>query len=178
MNEEQQRDLAAGFQALRNSTRETNASPRVEAGVMAAMDRIPSPESRVPGTAPRVPKTGYRTPNTEYRTPSTEHRTPAGVRLLPLAAALILAVGGALWTVRDINAPKVVHPAGFVALPGAAWLPELESATIVRVSLPVTALPGYGVAIQPDVVSDAVLAELLVAQDGQPRAIRLVSDSD
>jgi hypothetical protein len=164
MNEQHERDLAAGLQALANSTREANASPHIEAAVLAAMDRLPNLQSRVPGP--------------QSRTPGPEHRVPAGIRLLPLAAALILAVGGALWTVRDINAPKVVHPAGFVALPGAAWLPELESATIVRVSLPVTALPGYGVAIQPDVVSDAVLAELLVAQDGQPRAIRLVSDSD
>jgi hypothetical protein len=178
MNEQQQRDLAAGLQALANSTRETNASPHIEAAVLAAMDRVPNLQSGAPNPDCIVPSPDPRIPNTEHRTPSTEYRVPVGIRLLPLAAALVLAVGGALWTIRDINAPKVVHPAGFVALPGAVWLPELESATIVRVSLPVTALPGYGVAIQPDVLSDAVLAELLVAQDGQPRAIRLVSDSD
>jgi hypothetical protein len=85
-----------------------------------------------------------------------------------------LAVGAALWTARSVPPPAVVHPAGFVALPGAAALPMLESANIVRVSLPVAALPVYGVAIQPDVKSGPVEAELLVAQDGQPRAIRLV----
>ena len=149
MNAEQQRELDRGLRALADSTRELQASRHVEEAVLAEMGSA----GVVSAASPRV------------------HR------LLPLAAAFILAVGGALWSVRD-TAPRVVHPAGFVALPEAAWLPDLESATIVRVSLPVTALPAYGVAIQPDMTSDAVLADLLVAQDGQPRAIRLVSDSD
>ena len=97
---------------------------------------------------------------------------------LPLAAALVLAVGGTLWTARSVPVYDIVHPAGFVALPDAAVLPDMESASIVRVSLPVTALPVYGVAIEPDVTSGSVLAELLVAQDGQARAIRLVNESD
>jgi hypothetical protein len=149
MTEQQQRDLAAGLRALSDSTRETNASPHVEAAVLAAMDRVPN----------------------------TEHRAPAAVRLLPLAAALILAVGGALWTARTVPPPRIASPAGFVALPEAGALPQMESATIVRVSLPVAALPGYGIAIV-DLKSDSIVAELLVAQDGRPRAIRFVNDSD
>ena len=71
----------------------------------------------------------------------------------------------------------VLQPTGFVALPGAAVLPDMESANIVRVSLPVAALPAYGLAIS-DFRTESVEAELLVAQDGQARAIRFVNDSD
>ena len=99
-------------------------------------------------------------------------------RLLPLAAALILSVGGALWMARSVaDHPHVAYAAGFVALPDAAWLPALESANIVRVSLPVAALPAYGFPVV-DLKGDSVEAELLVAQDGQARAIRFVHDSD
>ena len=150
MTGQQERELTRGLRALAGTTRDLQASPHVEAAVLAKMG-----SAAAGATAP-----------------------PISHWLVPLAAALLLAVGGALWTVRDVHAPRVVQPAGFVALPEAAWLPEMESATIVRVSLPVSALPAYGVPIQPDVSSDAVLAELLVAQDGQPRAIRFVNDSD
>ena len=62
----------------------------------------------------------------------------------------------------------------FVALPAAAGLPEFESGVIVRVELPVAALPAYGLEIVPG-RSTAVEADLLIGQDGQARAIRLVS---
>jgi hypothetical protein len=64
-----------------------------------------------------------------------------------------------------------------VELPNAAALPEMESASIVRVSLPPSALPQYGMPIVPEMTGISVEAELLVAQDGTPRAIRLVRDS-
>lgn len=153
MNDQQQRELQQGLRALAHSTRNMNASASVKAAVLAEM-----------GSADRV------------AVAATRASFPP--RLLPLAAALILVVGGALWIARTPILPDVVQPAGFVALPGASWLPDMESATIVRVSVPVPALPSYGIAIQPEVTSDTVLAELLVAQDGQPRAIRLVTDSD
>ena len=148
MTDQQQRELARGLRALADSTRDMNASARVEAAVLAQMGSAGTAASASPVT-----------------------------RLLPLAAALILAVGGALWTVRSAHPLRTVSPAGFLALPEAGALPEMESATIVRVSLPVAALPYYGIAIV-DLKADSVLAELLVAQDGRPRAIRFVNDSD
>jgi hypothetical protein len=170
MNAQQQRELDRGLRALADSTREMNASGHVEDAMLARMGRLKPAPTDVMVPAP----TGSRLSTTSLWGPAS-----AGLRrLLPLAAALILAVGGALWSARSTPARLAIHPSGFVALPGAAWLPEMESATIVRVSLPVTALPAYGVAIQPDLTSDAVLAELLVAQDGQARAIRFVNDSD
>jgi hypothetical protein len=96
-----------------------------------------------------------------------------------LAAALLLIVGGALWTARlERPGTVVIQPDGFVSVPQAAALPDIESASIVRVSLPVAALPVYGVAIASGLTTESVQAELLVAQDGTARAIRLVTDTD
>jgi hypothetical protein len=68
-----------------------------------------------------------------------------------------------------------VRPVEFMLIPAAAGLPALESASIVRMELPLSALPGYGVAIAPDAAGSAVQADLLVGQDGQARGIRLVT---
>jgi hypothetical protein len=70
--------------------------------------------------------------------------------------------------------PPRVRSFEFLTLPGAAGLPDLESGSVVRVELPVAALPEYGVDIVPDPARSTVQADLLVGQDGQPRAIRLV----
>jgi hypothetical protein len=71
-------------------------------------------------------------------------------------------------------AARIIRPDGFVALPSAAGLPAFESGEIVRVEVPVTSLPMYGIDIAPDARGPAVEADFLVGQDGQARAIRLV----
>jgi hypothetical protein len=89
------------------------------------------------------------------------------------AAALLLLSTGLLWPLA--RTPRFLPEQGddeFVALPTAASLPELESGRIVRVELPVSALPAYGLAIIAD-TRGAIEADLLVGQDGVPRAIRL-----
>ena len=65
-------------------------------------------------------------------------------------------------------------PVEFVRIPSAIGLPELESGTVLRMELPLTALPEYGLDIAPDAVRTSVEADILVGQDGQPRAIRLI----
>lgn len=65
----------------------------------------------------------------------------------------------------------------FVTLPGAIGLPSFESGRIVRIDLPVSSLPAYGVEMVPDAVGNEVQADVLVGQDGQARAIRLVRTS-
>ena len=79
---------------------------------------------------------------------------------------------------RPIESPPAAKSADgeteFVALPAAIGLPDFESGVIVRMELPVAALPSYGI----EVVSDSktpVEADLLIGQDGQARAIRLVN---
>ena len=66
--------------------------------------------------------------------------------------------------------------AGFVALPAAVGLPDFESGVIVRMELPLAALPAYGLEMVPG-RRTPVEADLLIGQDGQARAIRLVSRS-
>jgi hypothetical protein len=72
---------------------------------------------------------------------------------------------------------RVVRPAGFVVIPGAAGLPQFESGTIMRIELPVASLPAYGVDISPAADDQPIEADVLVGQDGQARAIRLVTSS-
>jgi hypothetical protein len=67
----------------------------------------------------------------------------------------------------------------FVELPAAAGLPGIESGSIVRVELPMGILPAYGIDVVPEDAARVVEADVLVGQDGQPRAIRFVNaDSD
>ena len=63
----------------------------------------------------------------------------------------------------------------FLALPGASALPGFESGRIVRVQVPLTVLPAYGMDLVLDATPTSVEADLLVGQDGLPRAIRLAS---
>jgi hypothetical protein len=44
--------------------------------------------------------------------------------------------------------------------------------------VPIATLPEYGLKIPPDAARSNVEADLLVGQDGQARAIRLVSEPD
>lgn len=66
---------------------------------------------------------------------------------------------------------------GFLDIPAAAYLPPMESGVIVRTELPLSALPSYGIQIGPEMNTDAVDVDLLVAQDGLARGIRLVNNS-
>ena len=102
------------------------------------------------------------------------------------AAVLLVATGVATWMASrvpaDLSSGDGQREAGagrgafddFMALPVASGLPALESGVIVRIELPVAALPRYGVAI-PDTPKREVQADLLVGQDGQPRAIRVIN---
>ena len=154
MNDQQETALAAGLKALADRTRNASASPHVELAVLSEMHST-QPAFRLTRKSWSLSRFG------------------------PLAAALLLIVAGALWIAR-LEGPGaiVLQPHGFVSVPEAAALPDMESASIVRVSLPVAALPVYGVAIAPGLTTESVQAELLVAQDGTARAIRLVSDTD
>ena len=80
-------------------------------------------------------------------------------------------------THRRAELPAIVRPAGFIPLSAARELPQFESGVIVRMSLPVAALPSYGVDISPASSAEAVEADVLVAQDGVARAIRIVNTS-
>ena len=117
------------------------------------------------------------------------------------AAAAILVVGGAAaWGVvsqpgeRTFPVPGGSHRVvpggtnaaggeldpmeGFIVLPAAVGLPAFESGQIVRIDVPVASLPAYGVPLIPDAATREIEADVLIGQDGQPRAIRLVSGDE
>ena len=149
MNGQQERALTAGLKALAATSCRASASERVEHAVLAEMRQRARPA-----------------------------RTSRA--WLPLAAALMLACASGVWIALKVPAaaPDQGRLAGFMSIPGAAAMPPLESGAIVRVFLPVGALPQYGLPIAAYAGDDLVEADLLVAQDGHPRAIRLVNDAE
>lgn len=157
MNEQQQRVLAAGLKRLAETTRHASASAGVEAAVLARMQKGPARLAR-----------------------SSAHMTRSSWWFSAAAAAALVvasAAGGWLASRAESTAtPQVIHPAGFIEIPGASVLPPIESGSIVRIALPVGALPQYGLAIPMDAIDGQVSADLLIAQDGVPRGIRLVHD--
>jgi hypothetical protein len=75
----------------------------------------------------------------------------------------------------SVVAPPAVAPLAtteFVVWPGAAELPRFESGHLMRMELPVSALPALGLA-PPASRAVVVQADVLVGQDGFPRAVRL-----
>jgi hypothetical protein len=80
--------------------------------------------------------------------------------------------------VRQGRSPPRVRDIEFLAIPTAIGLPPLESATIVRTELPLSALPDYGLQIHPNAAHAVLEADLLVGQDGLARGIRLVTAAE
>jgi hypothetical protein len=139
--------VAGGFEALRTTTAVTQNRVTTEAPPPVAF--AGSPASVAPAD---------RAPTIRVSRPSTSPHRVSPVR-------------------GRHGASRAVRPSGFVALPGTAELPQFESGTIVRIELPVASLPAYGVDISPAANDQPVEADVLVGQDGQPRAIRLVTNS-
>ena len=157
MNEQQQRTLIAGLHALGATTRHAAAGRHVEAAVLAELARV-----------------------SRHREVGAQPAHGGGAGLLAIAAALLLACASGIWVAERAAGRAdgaTMQMGGFLAIPSAAYLPPMESGAIVRVELPLGALPSYGVQIGPDMGTDHVDADLLVAQDGIPRAIRIVNNS-
>jgi hypothetical protein len=62
----------------------------------------------------------------------------------------------------------------FYPLPDSDELPPLESATIVRVQLPMSSLRLMGLPVSEDGAADFVEADMLLGQDGLARGVRFV----
>jgi len=63
----------------------------------------------------------------------------------------------------------------FYRLPDADILPPLDSATIVRVRLPISSLRLMGVPVNEDRADESVQADVLLGQDGLARGVRFVN---
>ena len=79
---------------------------------------------------------------------------------------------------RQARNTRTITPEGFIALPAALGLPDFESGEIVRLEIPIASLPTYGIEIPEGSRGAQVEADLLVGQDGQPRAIRVLRSLD
>ena len=156
MNEQQQQTVIAGLKALGETTRHAAASPTVEDAILAEFARL------------------HRAP-----TGNVAARRAPGAAWLAIAATLMLASASGIWFVQRaagrVEAPLMADD--FMDIPTAAYLPPMESGSIVRTELPLSALPSYGIQIVPEMATDSVDVDLLVAQDGLPRGIRLVNNS-
>jgi hypothetical protein len=62
----------------------------------------------------------------------------------------------------------------FYPLPDADELPPIESATIVRVQLPMSSLRLMGVPVSEDRAAEFIQADMLLGQDGLARGVRFV----
>ena len=76
-------------------------------------------------------------------------------------------------TSRDVQPGP--QPGEFVMVPGAATLPAMESGSLVRMQISVAELPSLGLTPPQGNRTTSVQADLVVAQDGLPRAARLVN---
>jgi hypothetical protein len=123
---------------------------------------------------------GPRAPGRDYR----------WIAMLATAAALVVATAAG-WAVigrHDLSSlragshtraslPHDVQPppaGGFIVVPGATLLPPLESGSLVRMELPVSILPSLGMSPPATGHGTQVTADVIVGQDGLPRAVRLV----
>lgn len=118
---------------------------------------------------------------------AVRRRALAAAAAVTLVAAAAWFVGGPIGSGGRAPETAAIAPSspsggasleGFIAVPAAAGLPAFESGQIVRIDLPVASLPAYGVEVIPDARAEEVAADVLIGQDGQPRAIRLVAGDE
>ena len=164
-------DLALALRRLADTAEVPPIDPRREAALMAAFD------TAVADRTMRRPRRPYW-----------------GMAALATAAALLIAVGvgtgragrhgtppgGDLAAHEPLRSsslrgvqPEPQPPSEFVMVPGAAALPPMESGSLVRMDVPISMLPALGV-MPPLSPAARVRADLIVGQDGLPRAVRLL----
>jgi hypothetical protein len=143
-------------------------STRVATDSTAQLPANPQALASQPSTAPA----GTETSEGSVRAMSS----PPDAARAPVAAPRARVVRDRARLVEPASDDQILR---FVSLPTAIGLPALESGRIVRVEVPAAMLPVYGLDVTPDSQSGTVEADVLVGQDGQPRAIRFVTlDSD
>jgi hypothetical protein len=174
------RALAAGLHSLSEDWRQTEAPPRVEAGLMAAFRS----------------QTGPALQHSLGRSWWTPVFAWAGAAAATVALAVLLVHG--LQPV-PVNQPTVASPRhtvqpaiemasfetdadddsailgeGFMRLPNAPRIEPTEDYNVVRVEVPGSAMIEAGISLGEDRAAETVLADVALGADGTPRAVRLV----
>ena len=110
-------------------------------------------------------------------------RPPAPAELAPVTESLAppLEVSRRATAPRARPAPgETASPrpmAVFVMLPGSELMPPAQDLQILRVRIPRTRMQSLGWPVNVDRLEERVLADVMVGEDGVPRAVRLVQSS-
>jgi hypothetical protein len=124
-----------------------------------------------------APHATSEAPKRDVRLPSDPHVTSPGPPLPPSPPQPRRPTRRLASPASAVSAANPPALDEFLLLPGAAALPPLESGRIVRLEVPLTSLPAYGLDVVPDASPAAVHADFLIGHDGLPRAIRLARSS-
>src|SRR5207249_9149721 len=126
---------------------------------------------------PPLDQDGERVLLEAFDAAQSQKRAPAfrsGVWRPAAAAALIALAATMAWVMvapPGQPGPPAVAPlptTEFVLWPGAAELPTFESGHLMRMEVPVSALPSLGL-VPPAMHAPVVQADVLIGQDGLPR---------
>lgn len=158
MNDNPDARLAAGLAALRGELAGLAAPRCVEKELLQAFDRQFKPRRRW------------------YHALSLPQWGAAGA-LCSLTVVVLLLAQAPHEAVRVSGQPLVSIDKGgaFVALDSLERIEAEPDAQLVEADVPRTALAPFGVPVSPDNAADTVRAEMLVAADGQPLAVRISS---
>jgi len=150
--------LDAAFAALRGELAGIDAPRCVEKELLQAFEQQCAPKRRW------------------YHALSLPQWGTAGA-LCSLTAAVLLLAQSPHQAVSVSSQPLVGFDKGgaFIALDSLERIEAEPDAQLVETELPRTALAPLGVAVNPDNAADTVRAEMLVAADGHPLAVRLSS---
>jgi hypothetical protein len=123
------------------------------------------------------------------------HRRRKGMRVAAIAAVILAIACGSLWHRFASDHPASAKQVAvinqtfgarqetsanrlenmFVALPSFAFSRPDEDLRVIRVEMPVSSLRLLGARVNDDLITQRVVADLLVGTDGTPYAFRLVS---
>jgi hypothetical protein len=107
-----------------------------------------------------------RTEPVDQKPTLARSQTPGAVR-----AAQSQVPAASLATAPERGAEVAIN---FYPLPDADELPPIESATIVRVQLPMSSLRLMGLPVTEDRAAEFIQADMLLGQDGLARGVRFV----
>ncbi|HEU0122767.1 MAG TPA: hypothetical protein VFQ91_19700 [Bryobacteraceae bacterium] len=162
---------AALLAGLRRRNRQGMAWRAAAAGAIAATVWIGLLTLR-PGTPEVEPALAQQPKSTE---PAAENLETVVAVELPAAARQRPAARPA----RRPAAPGAAKPTAerVIYIPVGTWqaYEPIERGSIVRVRLPKSSLPNYGIPVSPDRWNESIPAEVVLGEDGSMRAIRFVS---
>ncbi len=154
LDEVREQALAAALANVADNDRSLEAPPHVEQSVLAA-----------------------------FRRTQAHRREIAASRWLVAAAAVALITSMALALLKPAPLPRAAASAGrnalqqdlrgFVPVPYTVAIDEMDRAYVIRVEIPRFALASLGMPLA-STGTEIVQADLLLAEDGMARAVRLV----